>query len=288
MTSPVLPVLDIRGLNKLFGRVTAAQDITVSVGAEEVVSIIGANGAGKTTFVNMITGYTRPTSGVIRFRGHDLIGLPPRAVTRLGVCRSFQVPQVFATLSVLENLMIAHGLAEPGRTALSTLATPARRADCEALLAIEHDIDIVERYGTRVLAFHEGRILADGPPGAVLVDPKIREHVTGRRAGRAEGAAPTVPAAGGPGRARGRGAGARDRGLAHLAVRVPAGAGRVAVRRPRPQRGGQDDAPPRDHGRPAGPLGLRPVRGRRSPGEPAVPARASRHRVHARGPAARR
>jgi branched-chain amino acid transport system ATP-binding protein len=271
MTPPVLPVLDIRGLNKLFGRVAAAQDITVSVGAEEVVSIIGANGAGKTTFVNMITGYTRPTSGVIRFRGHDLIGLPPRAVTRLGVCRSFQVPQVFGTLSVLENLMIADGLAEPGRTALSTLATPARRASCEALLAtyqiadyrdrpaavvpqgvrklldiamatarpatlllldeptsgisteekfpmmdvvmaalarrqatvifIEHDIDIVERYGTRVLAFHEGRILADGPPGAVLVDPKIREHVTGRRAGRAEGAAPTVPAAGGPGRA---------------------------------------------------------------------------------------
>ncbi len=269
MTPPVLPVLEVRGLNKLFGRVAAAQDISVSVAAGEVVSIIGANGAGKTTFVNMITGYTKPSSGVIRFRGRDLVGLPPRAVTRLGVCRSFQVPQVFATLSVLDNLMIAHGLAEPGRTALSTLDTPARRAACEAFLAtyqiadyrdrpaavvpqgvrklldiamatarpatlllldeptsgisteekfglmdivmaalarrqatvifIEHDIDIVERYGTRVLAFHEGRILADGPTGVVLADPKIREHVIGRRADRAGRAVPATPAGGGPG-----------------------------------------------------------------------------------------
>ncbi len=258
------PVLEVRSLHKQFGGVAAAHDVTVSVAAGEVVSIIGANGAGKTTFVNMITGYVKPTSGVIRFRGQDLVGLPPRAVTRLGVCRSFQVPQVFSSLSVFENVMIAHGLAETGPIALRALATPARGAACDALLAtyriaeyrdrpaavvpqgvrklldiamatarsatlllldeptsgisteekfammdivmvalarrqatvifIEHDIDIVERYSTRVLAFHEGRILADGAPGVVLADPRIREHVTGRRSG----AGSPVPAARGP------------------------------------------------------------------------------------------
>ena len=245
-----IPVLEVRGLTKLFGQVVAARDIDVSVGPREIVGIIGTNGAGKTTFVNMVTGYARPSAGRIRFRGRDLVGLPPRVITGLGVCRSFQVPQVFATLSVLDNLLIAHGLADArSGTMWRRLTTPARVASCEALLRtyqieayrdrpaalvpqgvrklldiamatareatllfldeptsgisseekfaimdivmaalaerraivvfIEHDIDIVERYGTRVLAFHEGRILADGAPVAVLTDPRVREHVTG-------------------------------------------------------------------------------------------------------------
>ena len=244
------PVLEVRRLTKLFGQVVAARDIDVSIGDQEIVGIIGTNGAGKTTFVNMVTGYARPTAGSIRFRGRDLVGLPPRTIAGLGVCRSFQVPQVFATLSVLENLLIAHGLAGAhGRAMLRRLTTPGRVASCEALLRtyqieayaeraaalvpqgvrklldiamatareasllfldeptsgisseekfavmdivmaaltarkvtvvfIEHDIDIVERYGTRVVAFHEGRILADGDHAVVLADPRVREHVTG-------------------------------------------------------------------------------------------------------------
>jgi branched-chain amino acid transport system ATP-binding protein len=77
------------------------------------------------------------------------------------------------------------------------MAALARRQ--ATVIFIEHDIEIVERYGPRVLAFHEGRILADGPPSAVLVDPRIRAHVTGRRTSRADGAA--VPATAEPGRA---------------------------------------------------------------------------------------
>jgi branched-chain amino acid transport system ATP-binding protein len=251
MTEPAVPVLEVRRLTKLFGQVVAAQDLDVTIVGEEVVSIIGANGAGKTTFVNMITGYARPTAGAIRFRGQNLVGLGPRAITRLGVCRSFQVPQVFSTMTVLENLLIAHGLAHADRgSVLDALVTPDRLDACDTLLHtyridayrdrpaaivpqgvrklvdiamatvreaallfldeptsgisseekfaimdivmsalkqrkttvvfIEHDIDIVERYGTRVLAFHEGRILADGTPVDVLTDPRVRAHVTGR------------------------------------------------------------------------------------------------------------
>ena len=66
----------------------------------QTVGIIGANGAGKTTFVNMITGHLRPSKGSIHFEGRDITGLPSRAITRLGISRSFQVAQVFPTLTV--------------------------------------------------------------------------------------------------------------------------------------------------------------------------------------------
>src|SRR5207253_7564487 len=70
------PVLEVRRLTKLFDQVVAARDIDVTIATEEVVSIIGANGAGKTTFVNLVTGYTHPSGGSIRFRGQELVGLP--------------------------------------------------------------------------------------------------------------------------------------------------------------------------------------------------------------------
>ncbi len=108
-------LLQVQGLNKSFGSVIAARDINVAVEDGEVVGIIGANGAGKTTFVNMITGYIRPTSGRIEFLGGDIGGLPPREVIAAGISRSFQVPQVFGTASVFDNLLIACGVAGGAR-----------------------------------------------------------------------------------------------------------------------------------------------------------------------------
>ena len=89
------PVLKVRDLEKNFGGVVAARDINVDVNEGETIGIIGANGAGKTTFVNMVTGYLPPSSGEVEFLGKSLIGFKPRDVTKLGLCRSFQVPQVF-------------------------------------------------------------------------------------------------------------------------------------------------------------------------------------------------
>lgn len=100
-------VLETRDLNKTFGAVTAATDVNVSIDRDEVVAVIGANGAGKTTFVNMVTGYLRPTSGTILFQGQDITGKPPRQLSRLGICRSFQIAQLFQELTALENMMLA-------------------------------------------------------------------------------------------------------------------------------------------------------------------------------------
>lgn len=243
------PVLDVQGLGKRFGSIIAASGIDLRVAPGERVGLIGTNGAGKTTFVNMVTGYITPDAGTIRLAGRDITGRPPRTIVRSGVCRSFQVPQLFLSMTAEQNLITAVGIgngsaqapfANPSsgqiREAADTLLrrfrlekfrdqvasemaggvrklldiamavtrtptlllldepTSGVAADqkfelmdiiMEALslevtvLFVEHDMDIVERYATRVLAFYEGTVIADGLPKDVLSDDKVRHHITG-------------------------------------------------------------------------------------------------------------
>jgi branched-chain amino acid transport system ATP-binding protein len=256
-------VLEARGLNKSFGAVTAAEDINVGVEGDSIVGLIGSNGAGKTTFVNMVTGYLKPSSGTISFGDRDITPLAPRQITRLGICRSFQVPQLFNTLSAYENLLVGVGIVAsggskwadasrhagtPGETVdfilerfnltgyrdkpagvlpegvrklldiamamavkpkillldeptsgvsadekfeLMDMVMEAVRAQQVTVLFVEHDMDIINRYTHRVLAFYEGRIIADGEPGVVLDDAEVRRYVTGEAgaAGRGKHAA---------------------------------------------------------------------------------------------------
>jgi branched-chain amino acid transport system ATP-binding protein len=136
----VSAILSVRDLEKTFGSVVAARDITLDVPAEQTVGIIGANGAGKTTFINMITGHLRPSKGTIRFGEHDITGRPSREITRLGVSRSFQVAQIFPSLTVFENMCAAAAVAgAAGGTlghALAPLRSPARTAQAEAALEL--------------------------------------------------------------------------------------------------------------------------------------------------------
>src|SRR5918996_1679423 len=103
-------ILDAKGLSKSFGAVTAAKDVSAAIEKDAVVGLIGTNGAGKTTFINMITGYLKPDSGRIHFEGRDITALAPRQITRLGICRSFQIPQLYSSLSVFDNMMIGLGI----------------------------------------------------------------------------------------------------------------------------------------------------------------------------------
>src|SRR5436853_4538226 len=101
------PVLSVRGLEKRFGAVVAAEALSIDIAAGQKVSLIGANGAGKTTFVNMVTGYLKPDSGSILLDGMDIGGRSPRRVAQLGISRSFQIPQLFIELTAAENLTVA-------------------------------------------------------------------------------------------------------------------------------------------------------------------------------------
>ncbi|MEH6627816.1 MAG: ABC transporter ATP-binding protein [Motiliproteus sp.] len=243
-------LLETRALARTFGAVTAAADINVTINAGEIVGVIGSNGAGKTTFINMVTGYLPPSSGEILFRGKSILGKAPRQVMRAGICRSFQVAQLFPDLTVLDNVLIAYGMLKKGPLslirplstvhsikqakvlleeydiaeylrekvvtlpqgvrklldiALAMIGKPqvllldeptsgvaiddkfelmdtvmrAVRSSGAAVLFVEHDMDVIARYSTRLIAFYDGRVLADGPTAKVLKDDKVQELVTG-------------------------------------------------------------------------------------------------------------
>ena len=117
-------ILTVRDLEKTFGSVVAARDISVSVPVEQTVGIIGANGAGKTTFVNMITGHLKPSKGTIRFEDKDITGMPSRVITRLGISRSFQVAQVFPSMTVADNMRMASAIARGKDSIIDRMLQP--------------------------------------------------------------------------------------------------------------------------------------------------------------------
>jgi branched-chain amino acid transport system ATP-binding protein len=132
-------ILSVRDLEKTFGSIVAARDITLDVPPQQIVGVIGANGAGKTTFINMITGHLRPTRGGIRFENRDITGRPSREITRLGISRSFQVAQIFPSLTVFENMCAAAAIARGPGGMLKRALTPLRSRETleEADAAIE-------------------------------------------------------------------------------------------------------------------------------------------------------
>jgi len=252
------PVISVRDLQKTFGSVVAARDINVDIPALQTVGIIGANGAGKTTFVNMITGHIRPSSGSIFFAGKDVTGLPSRTICRMGISRSFQVAQIFPSLTVYENMCAAAAIARTNasvvRYALMPLLNEAAIAETEeaiklfqlskyrnaqaatlpqgvrklldiamavagrpqvllldeptsgisveekydlmeivmgalksrkvTVLFVEHDMELVERFAERVLAFYDGTVISDGSPAEVLGDLRVQELITGHAIAR--------------------------------------------------------------------------------------------------------
>lgn len=245
----MMALLDAKGLDIRFGGVVAADGIDLAIPEGEHLAIIGPNGAGKTTFLNICTGYLKPQAGSVRYRERELIGKSPRAITRLGIARAFQIPQLFADQTVAENLAIA-ACARTGRTAPFTrLADTPERETVDRLLRlvecidvadrpaselpegkrklidialalalepdlllmdeptsgvassekfavmetliraleargvtsvfVEHDMEMVTRYATRVAVWSAGRIQRDGKPDDVLTDPDVIRTVIG-------------------------------------------------------------------------------------------------------------
>lgn len=112
MTS--MPILETRNLSKRFGGLRAVNDVSLSVSPGCVHGVIGPNGAGKTTLFNLITGEHRPSSGRVLFKGCDITGRPPHAVTAAGIARKFQITQVLTSLTVRDNVQLAVQRAEAG------------------------------------------------------------------------------------------------------------------------------------------------------------------------------
>jgi branched-chain amino acid transport system ATP-binding protein len=101
------PILSVDRVSKHFGGVLAINNLSFDVYPGEVVGLMGPNGAGKTTLLNVITGVYKPDAGTIEFRGNTITGLPPHKICRLGIARTYQIPQPFGNLTAMQNALLA-------------------------------------------------------------------------------------------------------------------------------------------------------------------------------------
>jgi branched-chain amino acid transport system ATP-binding protein len=172
------PLLAIAGLVRHFGALSALNGVSLVVAPRERRAIIGPNGAGKTTLFNVITGQLAPSAGRILFDGEPVAGLPPHALARRGMGRSFQRTNLFLKLTVLENLRLA--AAADGRGSYDLLGSVGRlRAPLERARGAAEAVDLAGRLGELAgrLSYGEQRqlevgvVLATGPKLMLLDEP---------------------------------------------------------------------------------------------------------------------
>ena len=138
-TAAVLEVDDVR---RAFGGVRAVDGVSFALARGEIRALIGPNGAGKSTFFNILTGQLRADAGEVRWRGRPITGLPPHAIWRLGISRTFQITATFATLTALENVQVAR-LSHAGES--RALLTPAARLEVAPARALLAQVGLVEQ-----------------------------------------------------------------------------------------------------------------------------------------------
>ncbi len=127
-------LLQVQNICKSFGGVQAVREVSFTLQAGEMLALIGPNGAGKSTTFNMVGGQLTPDSGQVLLHGENIAGLPPRAIWRKGVGRTFQIAQTFASLTVVENVQMALLSHDRRIFAWWPRASAHRRADALALL----------------------------------------------------------------------------------------------------------------------------------------------------------
>jgi len=102
-----MPLLEIAGLTKRYGGLTAVNDVSFAIERGEIVGVFGPNGSGKTTLLNLVAGLVRPTAGRIVWKGEDVSGRQAHDIAASGLVKTFQNPQLFSELTVMEHLEIA-------------------------------------------------------------------------------------------------------------------------------------------------------------------------------------
>lgn len=148
-----MSLLKVAGLSKSFGGLKAVDDINFELAAGELLAMIGPNGAGKSTTFNMVNGQFRPGAGSIKLDGQELVGLKPRDIWRLGVGRTFQIAETFASLTIVENVQMALLSGDAKLYSSWRRAAAYRRQDALALL---------EQVGMAAQANRPSSILAYG------------------------------------------------------------------------------------------------------------------------------
>jgi branched-chain amino acid transport system ATP-binding protein len=170
-------MLEIQGLTKYFGGLSAVNNVDVSMKQGDFLGLIGPNGAGKTTFFNLVTGYLRPTKGKVIFEGKDITGKKPHIVAAKGIVRTFQQTNIFMDYTVLENIVLACYLKPGVNFWEAVLHTPGgRRKETDILKRSRGILELVgmENMANQIsgsLAHGHKRIL--GIAIALAAEPKL-------------------------------------------------------------------------------------------------------------------
>jgi branched-chain amino acid transport system ATP-binding protein len=104
------PILQVKGVTKRYGGLTAVNNVTFDVAEKEILSVIGPNGAGKSTLFKLISSFVTATEGEVLLRGNRISNLAPHKVAQMGVVRTFQETTIFRSMTVRENVIVAHHL----------------------------------------------------------------------------------------------------------------------------------------------------------------------------------
>jgi branched-chain amino acid transport system ATP-binding protein len=154
------PILSIKKTTKRFGGLSAVRDVSFDVPREAIMGVIGPNGAGKTTLFNLVTGLDSPTSGEMFFLNRKINALSPHERAVMGLSRTFQIPQIFVNMTVLENVLI--GRHKFGRSGLlgGLLSSPRSRKDNREMR--EYCLNLLERTGLLDKANEEAGNMAYG------------------------------------------------------------------------------------------------------------------------------
>jgi branched-chain amino acid transport system ATP-binding protein len=147
-------ILSVRDLTVRFGALIAVNSVNFDARQGHITSVIGPNGAGKSTLFNLISGAIRPSSGRVRFDGHDVTGKGPNRLMRAGLARSFQITNLFFELSVFENLRLAAQVLEPASHAL----LPVRRSP----VALQRAEELIAQFGLASKAHELAGYLSHG------------------------------------------------------------------------------------------------------------------------------
>jgi len=143
-------LLEVENLTKRFGGLTAVNNVSFNIDEGEIVGIIGPNGAGKTTLFNLISGFLKPDSGTIKFKGENIIGLAPHKIVNKGIARTFQVVRPFRHLPVIANVMVA-------------LKSPRGNKKIEWIKTIERKaVDMLENVGLTELMLEPAENVGHG------------------------------------------------------------------------------------------------------------------------------
>ena len=135
-----MPLLELRGIDKSFGRLAVLKDLSLSVQAGAIDGVIGPNGAGKSTLFNIITGVYRPDAGEVRFGDARIDRLPTYRIARRGIARTFQNLRLFGHLDAVENVLIGQNPNLRATLADSLLHTPRERREEAIARARAHEL----------------------------------------------------------------------------------------------------------------------------------------------------